>query len=100
MEETKLNQNTDKYIQAIKAITESQSRIVGESVALELARSTEGLSIDGKDHITIKGDPMVVLKNLVDKYSILFGKISIEVSKEAVDHLHLFEDKDLPANLR
>ena len=90
----------DKYIEAVKAITKEQSKIVGESVAFDLARSTQGLHIDTNKNITIKGDPIQILEELVNKYSILFGKISIDVSKDAVDHLRIFEDKELPSNLR
>jgi hypothetical protein len=96
------NQGTDltKYVEAVKAITKEQSKIVGESVAFELAKGIDGLKIDGQSNIEITGNPVEVLKNLVERYSILFGKISIEVSKDAVEHLHLFEAKDLPANLQ
>lgn len=99
MEQTKEN-NLNKYIEAVKAITKEQSKIVGEVVALELARNTEGLHIDKNENITFTGDPVHILEELVNKYSLLFGNISIEVSKEAVEKLHLFEIKDLPANLR
>lgn len=94
------NQDLTKYVAAVRAITNEQSKIVGESIAFELAKGIDGLSFDGKSNIEITGNPIEVLKNLVERYSILFGNISIEVSKDAVEHLHLFDPKDLPANLR
>lgn len=94
------NNKLDKYIQAVKAITDEQSKIVGVEVAMQLARNVNGLEIDG-NQISIAGDPKVVLQNLVNQYSILFGKISIEVSKEAIDHINPhFSQDELPDNLK
>ena len=98
--EEKINPTMDKYVQAVKAITEQQSKIVGEVVAFGLAMDVEGLSVEDDQKFSITGDPVEVLKNLVDKYSILFGQISIDVSKDAVDDLHLFKPNELPSNLR
>lgn len=100
MEDQTTKTEITKYIEAVKAITKEQSKIVGESVALELAQSTEGLTIDKQFNISIEGDPVKVLSNLVERYSLLFGKISIEVSKDAVDDLKIFTDQELPVNLR
>lgn len=88
--------NQDKYVQAIKAITEVQSGIVGDSVAMSLANQVDGLKVDNSN-VQIDGNPVSILDALVQKYSILFGKVSIDVSREAIKKSHInFLESELP----
>lgn len=92
--------NNDKYIQALKAITEEQSKIVGDEIAMSLAQDVKGLDMNNGD-IKISGDPKSVLEMLVNKYYVLFGDVSISVSKDVVhDVVPELNGADLPANLQ
>ncbi len=90
----------EKYIKAIKIITEEQSKVVGKDLAHGLAKGVTGIKIE-REIITITGDPIDILKNLVDRYSLLFGKASIEVAKGALKKLDVkFDERELPSNLK
>lgn len=75
--------NKEIYIQIINAITDEQSKIVGRKLAEQMALSVPGIlmSPSGYDY---KGDPVHILEELVKKYSVLFGEISVGVSHDAV----------------
>lgn len=75
-----------QYEKAILTITKEQGKIVGKTLAFQMTSLVHNLNIkNGKVEIT--GDPKVVLKDLIDQYANLFGKASIEVSKEAIKKL-------------
>lgn len=70
----------------IKSIITQQELIIGP-VALERANKVPGLSVSqqGKNlQISITGDGKEIIGSLVNEYAQLFGKVSIEVCKEAV----------------
>jgi hypothetical protein len=92
--------NTDKYNRALKAITEQQSKIVGEDIAINLASSVKGVGFeDGIPIIT--GESKEVLRLLVEKYSMLFGQVSVQVSKDAVyEAVPDIVKSELPSNLQ
>ncbi len=51
-------------------------------------------------HVSIDGDPKTALENLVLQYQRLFGKASVEVSKEAIKRSNIiFGSVDLPTIL-
>lgn len=88
--------NQSKYIQAVKAITQVQSGIVGDNLAMRLANQVDGLKVENMD-VKISGNPVSVLDALVHKYSILFGQVSIDVSRDAIKRSQLqFADNELP----
>lgn len=92
--------DTQKYIQIIKVITEAQSEIVGEDIALSLAQQVEGLNIK-QETIEIQNDPIKVLEQLVHNYSNLFGNSSLEVCKQAIkDMKPTLLPQDIPAFLK
>lgn len=91
----------DLYEKAILTITKAQEKIVGKEVAIQMTSLVRNLTLKGDNKVEIKGDPKVVLKDLVDQYANLFGKASIEVSKEAIKKLgHELESSDIPENLK
>lgn len=90
----------DLYKQAILIITKEQERIVGKALAYQMSSLVHNLNIKG-NHVEITGDPKIVLKNLISQYANLFGKASIEVSKEALKKLGTeFNESDIPNELK
>lgn len=73
----------DLYAQIAERIIESQEAIIGP-VAIEQAEQVPNLEINRKNRkVTISGDGAQVINALVEKYKVLFGQISVEVSREA-----------------
>ena len=81
------------YAEIARRIIQQQETIIGP-VAIEQAGSIPNLKLDwGKHHVSISGgDGAKVIDALVGQYKTLFGKISVEVSKEAAEPLI----RDLP----
>lgn len=70
-----------------RKIIEHQETIIGP-VAIEQAARVPNLHVDWAAHeITIVGDPVEVIENLILAYKELFGQISVEVSREAAGSL-------------
>lgn len=74
----------DSYAEAVSRIIKEQQSIIGP-VALDQAKKVAGLEVSGVDDIKVTGNKKQVLGNLVNQYSKLFGKASIEVCKEAFE---------------
>lgn len=72
----------DPYVQAISRIIKEQQSIIGP-IALDQANKVTGLSVGGGNDVKITGNKKEVLTDLVNQYSKLFGRASIEVCKEA-----------------
>lgn len=91
----------DVYAQIVESIIRHQEAIIGP-VAVEQAEHVEGLQIDWPQHqVTVSGDPVTVIDDLVQAYKNLFGQISVEVSKEAAGSLlGRLEANRLPQTLK
>ncbi|TSC86860.1 MAG: Uncharacterized protein G01um10147_735 [Microgenomates group bacterium Gr01-1014_7] len=76
----------DPVAQAVSNIIKEQQAIIGP-VALDQAKKVSGLEVSSADDIKVSGNKKEVLGNLVNQYSKLFGKASIEVCKEAIEPL-------------
>jgi hypothetical protein len=77
----------DVYSQMAEKIIEHQESIIGP-VAVEQAEVVHGLKVDwDKKSVQISGDEPKVIDNLVNQYKELFGKISVEVCREAAGPL-------------
>lgn len=74
----------DPYVEAVSRIIKEQQSIIGP-VAIDQANKVTGLSVGAGEDVKITGSKKDVLGNLVDQYSKLFGKASIEVCKEAFE---------------
>lgn len=72
----------DLYAQAVAKIIKEQQEIIGP-IALEQAKKVSGLEVTSVDDVRISGNKKDVLGNLVNQYSALFGRASVEVCKEA-----------------
>lgn len=84
------------FNQIATKIIEQQQTIIGP-VAVEQAKSVKGLKVDWDKHsVTVTGDGAAVIDKLVSQYKELFGKISVEVCKEAASKLI----SQLPADQR
>ncbi|HMH31274.1 MAG TPA: hypothetical protein VK534_02250 [Methylomirabilota bacterium] len=77
----------DVYAQIAVKIIAGQEAIIGP-VAVEQAERVPDLKIDWPNHeITITGDKVSAIQELIEKYKELFGQISVEVSKQAAASL-------------
>lgn len=79
----------DPLVQIAQKIIEKQSTIIGP-IAVEQAQSIPGLNVrwDNNSHeVSFTGDGVKLVDSLVRKYEALFGKISVEVCKEAASSL-------------
>jgi hypothetical protein len=84
----------DIYEQISVKIIQSQEAIIGP-VAIERAGLVEGMTLDWEKHeVSITGDKVRGVEDLIEQYKELFGEISVQVSKEAVKSLML----QLPAD--
>jgi hypothetical protein len=73
------------YSEIVKRIIEQQETIIGP-VAVEQAMHIPNLEVDWDKHkVTIKADGVKVVDRLVQQYKELFGKISVEVCREAAE---------------
>ena len=83
-------------------IIKEQELVIGP-VAWEEAKKVSGFHIvdQSAGTVTFDGDPKEVLNRLVAQYSRLFGQVSKEVCKEAVqDLLAELPSDDIPDNLQ
>jgi hypothetical protein len=88
----------EAYEEIIKSIIKSQMAIIGP-MAVDEANKIEGLQIDNKvEKIQLSAaSPEKAIRNLVEQYASLFGSISIEVSKEAINAV--IKNKQLNINV-
>jgi hypothetical protein len=65
-------------------IIKEQESIIGP-IAYEQASKVAGITIDPTSHaVILEGDKKDILGKLVTQYEMLFGRVSIEICKEAV----------------
>ena len=84
----------DIYEQISVKIIQSQEGIIGP-VAVERAKLVDLMTLDWDNHtVTIIGEKVKAVEDLIEQYKQLFGEISVQVSKEAVKSLML----QLPAD--
>ena len=77
----------DVYAQIVERIIKQQESIIGP-VAIEQASHVHNLKVDwSKKEVQVTGDGAKVIDDLVEQYKELFGKISVEVCKEAAEPL-------------
>ena len=90
-----------EFEQAVKSIIAHQSLIIGP-VAIEEANKVSGLKVSGDGQaVAITGDGKVVLESLVKQYASLFGRVSVEVCKEALISVSSsFSKENLPDILK
>lgn len=75
------------YSEIVKRIIKQQESIIGP-VAIEQAEQVHNLKVDwDKKYVEVTGDGAKVIDELVEQYKELFGKISVEVCKEAAEPL-------------
>lgn len=101
MSET-LQQELSIFDQISIRIIKEQELVIGP-VAWEEAKKVSGFHITNQDkgEVTFDGDPKEVLNRLVAQYSRLFGQVSKEVCKEAVQDLVAeLPQADVPDSLK
>lgn len=83
-------------------IIKEQELIIGP-VAWEEAKKVPGFKISGPDAeaVSFEGDPKEILNRLVAQYSRLFGEVSREVCRGAVQDLIVeLPQTDVPSSLK
>lgn len=82
-------------------IIKEQELIIGP-VAWDEARKVQGLTVNQETgDIAISGDPKEILNKLVAQYSRLFGRVSEQVCKGAVQDLLVeLPKEDVPVSLQ
>jgi len=82
----------DVYSQIVERIIKQQESIIGP-IAVEQAGHVPNLKVNwDKKDVMVSGDGAKVVDDLVEQYKELFGKISVEVCREAAGPLI----KDIP----
>jgi hypothetical protein len=77
----------DVYSEIALKIIDRQRSIIGP-VALEQAMQVSNMAVDLNKHkVAFFGDKAKAIDDLVKKYSDLFGRVSIEVCKDAASQL-------------
>ncbi len=97
-----LQQELSIFDQISIRIIKEQELVIGP-VAWEEAKKVSGFHVVDKDkgEVTFDGDPKEVLNRLVAQYSRLFGQVSKEVCKEAVqDLIAELPQTDVPDSLK
>jgi len=92
----------DVFNQISIRIIKEQELIIGP-LAWDEAAKVAGLTIlDRKAHkVSVIGEPKTVVNSLVARYEQLFGKLSREVSREAVSDLTAdIPSDDIPTSLK
>lgn len=91
----------DIYAQIALRIIKGQEAIIGP-MAVEQAKQVDGLEVDWKAQtVTVVGDKVAAIEELIQQYKDLFGHISVEVSKQAAASLMgQLPQESLPLSLR
>ena len=77
----------DVYEQIVVKIVSGQEAIIGP-VAIEQAQQVSHLQLDWDHHeVSIDGEKVQVIEDLINSYKNLFGQISVEVSKQSAASL-------------
>lgn len=97
-----LQQELTIFDQISIRIIKEQELVIGP-VAWEEAKKVSGFTIIDKERgqVSFDGDPKEILNRLVTQYSRLFGQVSREVCKEAVQDLVAdLPKEDIPDSLQ
>ena len=87
-----------RYQKAVFNIIDTQKQIIGP-LALEMARRVKNINVDKNGEVEIVGDPLTVLHQLVKEYEVLFGELSVKVSRDSIREMK-FTPAELPEILR
>ncbi len=87
----------NRYQKAVLNIVNMQKQIIGP-LAIDMARRVGAIKIEG-NNVEIVGDPKDVLHKLVKEYEVLFGALSVKVSKDSLKDIK-FDPSELPEILR
>jgi len=82
----------DVFAQVVERIIKEQESVIGP-LALEQAKKVDGLSFS-KSGISVEGNKVKVIEDLVEQYQHIFGRASLEVCRDAARPLM----SKLPAN--
>lgn len=86
-----------KYQQAVLNIVNMQKEIIGP-LAIDMAKRVGAIKIEN-GVVEIVGEPKEALHKLVKEYEVLFGALSVKVSKDSIKEVGLAPE-ELPEILR
>lgn len=87
----------DKYKTAILNIVNTQKLIIGP-LAIDMAKKVPDITFRN-GNVEIVGDPVKILHALVKEYEVLFGELSVKVSRDSIKEIE-FQPSELPEILR
>jgi hypothetical protein len=90
--------DNDRYQKAVFNIINIQKQIIGP-LALEMARKVANINVGKNGEVEIVGNPLTVLHQLVKEYEVLFGELSVKISRDSIKEMK-FEPTELPEILR
>ena len=76
----------DIYAQIAHKIIKEQETIIGP-VAIEQAKRVPNITVDWPGTVKVSGNAIVAIDQLVTQYEHLFGRLSVEVCKDATAQL-------------
>lgn len=88
----------NRYQKAVFNIINTQKQIIGP-LALDMARRVANINVGSNGEVEIVGDPLTVLHQLVKEYEVLFGELSVKVSRDSIREMK-FTPTELPEILR
>ncbi len=87
----------NRYQKAVLNIVNMQKEIIGP-LALDMAKRVGAIKIEN-GVVEITGEPKEVLHKLVKEYEVLFGALSVKVSRDSIKEVG-FTPEELPEILR
>lgn len=87
-----------RYQKAVFNIINTQKQIIGP-LALDMARRVANINVGKNGEVEIIGNPLTVLHQLVKEYEVLFGELSVKVSRDSIREMK-FTPTELPEILR
>lgn len=87
-----------RYQKAVFNIINTQKQIIGP-LALDMAKRVANINVGKNGEVEIVGNPLTVLHQLVKEYEVLFGELSVKVSRDSIREMK-FEPTELPEILR
>lgn len=90
-----MNNENELYNKIATVIIKQQKELIGDYAYTQL-RDVQGIELKDGNVEIISNDKIQVLDNIIKVYYRLFGKVSVEVSKDAIKKLGAFPKGYLP----
>lgn len=96
-----MDKSNDKYKELLDAILKRQILLLDEKVAVQHARAVPGLEVtDEGEVMSIKGDPVEVVRGLVEQFNLYSGSVGVLFCKQAAEPiLEKYPDLKVPKEI-